>query len=190
MAATRRRHSQFHRKSLDLIEKRAEADATNVDTQAMLAETLYYDATCALHSGDAVGAAAGYRRCLEIRKALAKDTLVKMPQVNLMVALARCGEHAQAAAIAEQLVTTPPKDEHLYFQAACGFALAAGAVRGDDCLAQCYAASAVKCLRQGKERGWNDVVSLETDPDLEPIRDDPAFQKLLGEFRRTGEQKP
>jgi hypothetical protein len=29
-------------------------------------------------------------------------------------------------------------------------------------------------------------VSLETDPDLEPLRTDPAFQALLAEFRRPG----
>ena len=46
------------------------------------------------------------------------------------------------------------------------------------------------CLRKGKARGWADVVSLETDPDLEPIRDDPAFRALLDEFRRPGGQRP
>jgi hypothetical protein len=33
-------------------------------------------------------------------------------------------------------------------------------------------------------------VSLETDPDLEPIRNDPAFQALLEEFRRPAEKRP
>jgi len=33
-------------------------------------------------------------------------------------------------------------------------------------------------------------VSLKNDTDLEPIRNDPAFQGLLGEFRRRGEKRP
>jgi eukaryotic-like serine/threonine-protein kinase len=180
----------YHQQALDLIQKRAEADPTNVDTQAMLAETIYYEATCALHSGDATAAADGFARCLAIRKTLAKDSNVKMPQVSLMVALARCGEHAEAARIAKALVATPPRDEHLYFQAACGYALAAGAVGNDEVLTKHYTAAAVDCLRMGWERGWTDLVSLETDPDLAPIRDDPAFQKLLGPLRQPREKTP
>jgi len=180
----------FHRKALALIEKRAAADPANLETKAMLAETLYYEATCALHSGDPAGAKAGYRRCLEIRKKLATEPKAKMPQVDLMVALARCGEHAEAAKIAEALVATPPKDEHLYFQAACGYALAAGAAARDAALVQRYTAAALDCLRKGKQSGWADVVSLETDPDLEPIHNLPAFQSLLAEFRRPGEKRP
>ena len=121
----------FHSKAVALYAKRAEDDPADQDVKARLATTLYYEATCALHSGDAAGAAAGYRRCLEIRKALATEPKFKMPQLDLMVALARCGEHAEAARIARALVEIPPKDEHLYFHAACGYALAAGAARDE-----------------------------------------------------------
>ena len=160
--------------------------------QGRLAEALYYEATCALHSGDPAGAAAGYRRCLEIRKKLATEPQAKMPQIDLMVALARCGEHARAAEIAKALVTTPPEDEQVYFQAACGFALAAGAAGaiGDAALVRSYTDSALDCLRKGKKRGWADVVRLEIDPDLEPIRNDPAFRALLAEFPRPGAKRP
>jgi len=183
---------EFHRKALRLYEKRADADPADQDVQSRLATTLYYEATCALHSGDAAGAAAGYRRCLVIRRALANEPKAKMPQVDLMVALARCGEHAGAARIARALVEIPPKDENLYFQAACGYALAASAARagGDSALARRYTVSALDCLREGKRRGWADVASLETDPDLEPIRTDPAFRALLAEFRRPAAKRP
>jgi hypothetical protein len=43
---------------------------------------------------------------------------------------------------------------------------------------------------QEKRRGWVDVGSLETDPDLEPIRTDPAFRALLAEFRRPAAKPP
>jgi tetratricopeptide (TPR) repeat protein/tRNA A-37 threonylcarbamoyl transferase component Bud32 len=181
---------EFHRKALDLIEKRAAADPTSLATKAMLAETIYYEAACALHAGDADGAAKGFRRCLEIRRALATDPKFKMPQVDLCVALARCGEHAQAARIAHDLVATPPKDEHLYFQAACGYALAAGSAAGDASLAKQYGAAALDSLRKCIARGWNDVVSLETDPDLAPIRNNPEFQALVAELRRAGATPP
>jgi hypothetical protein len=152
----------------------------------VLAQTLYFDAKCALRSGDKAGAQAGFKRCLEIRSALVNDPHIKMPQVDVMVALARCGKHAEAAAIAAKLIESPPRDEYIYFQAACGYALSSAAAAADLALAKRYAGAAIDCLKKGKERGWADPVSLETDPDLEPIREDPAFRALLAEFRQAG----
>jgi serine/threonine protein kinase/tetratricopeptide (TPR) repeat protein len=178
---------EFHRRALKLVEERAEADPKNLDTQAMLAEILYYDATCALHSNDPSAAAESYRRCLEIRKRLVTEPAAKMSQVDLMVALARCGEPAEAVKIADELVAKPPTDEHIYFQAACGYALAAAVVGPDEKLVAQYTARAVECLRKDKEKGWTDVVTLETDPDLEPIRSDPAFKALIAQFPRPAQ---
>ncbi len=167
-----------------------------------LAEALYYEATCALHSGDPVSAAAGYRRCLEIREKLATDPAEKIPWVNLMVAAARCGQHSRAATIASQLMASPPRDEQIYYQVGCGYSLAAeaadagcwrlrafsGSPQGsltvalNTALARLYTELAVDSLRKARERGWSDVVSLETDPDLEPIRNDPAFRAFVAGF--------
>jgi serine/threonine-protein kinase len=175
------------REALTPIAKRAKLDPKDLETQRLLATTLYYEAAAALHAGDSTGAREGFKRCLEIRQALATDPRIKMEQVDLIVALARCGQHAEAAKLAEALVASPTakdKNENLYFQAACGFALAAGAAGADAALVRHYTEEALDCLRKGKDRGWTDVVSLETDPDLEPIRKDPEFQALLGEFKR------
>ena len=38
---------ELHRQALAIVEERAEADPTNLETQSILAETLYYEATCA-----------------------------------------------------------------------------------------------------------------------------------------------
>lgn len=102
-----------------------------------------------------------------------------------MVALARCYEHAEAAAIAKEMAESPPTSEVFYFQAGCGYALAAGCVPGDAALALRYTSAAIACLRQAKKTGWNDVESLEIDPDLEPIRKSPQFRELLAEFKQT-----
>ena len=68
-----------------------------------------------------------------------------------MLALARCGDHAEAAKIAEELVATPPKDESLYVQAACGYALAAGAAGSDADLVQHYTNQGHRLLTRGQE---------------------------------------
>ncbi len=181
---------EFHRKALVVLEKRAKAEPSDFENKHELAKTLYYEATCALHSGDKAGSEKGFRRCLEICKELMTDPKGKVWDSLLMLALARCGEHVEAAARAKALVEIPPKDEHLYIVAAEGYALAAGAAGIDASLVQRYKTRALDCLRRAKERGWADVASLEKDTDLEPIHDDPAFQALLREFRRPGEKRP
>jgi len=108
-----------------------------------------------------------------------------------MLAMARCGDHAGAARIAEALVEGPNKDGATYVQAACGFSLASDAVRkaigGNTDLVKHYIDRALECLRAAKDRGYEDVQGLETDTDLEPIRKEPAFRTLLGEFpQRVG----
>jgi eukaryotic-like serine/threonine-protein kinase len=174
----------FHHKAVEVYEKRVRTDPAEFDAKTRLAETLYYEATCALHAGDADAAADGYRRCRDLYKLLATEPKAKVARSGLMLALARCGEHAEAAKIADSLMATPPQDENHYFLTACGYALAAGAARGDDALVRQYTKAAIASLRKGKERGWAEVVALEIDPDLEPIRKDPALQSLISEFRQ------
>jgi tetratricopeptide (TPR) repeat protein len=178
----------FHRKALVVLEKRANAEPSDLENKHTLAETLYYEATCALHSGDKPGSEKGFRRCLEICKELMTDPKGKVWESLLMLALARCGDYDQAAAKAAALVETPPKDERIYVVAADGYALAAGAAGSNASLVRRYKAKALECLRKAKERGWADVASLEKDTDLEPIRNEQEFQDLLREFRRPGEK--
>ena len=155
----------------------------NLETKAALARTLYYDATCALQAGDPAAAAAEYRRCLDLRKSMVDEKSAKYPQVDLMVALARCGEHAAAAKIADVLAVTPPTNENFYYQAACGYSIAAGCAGNDKAVAERYTSAAIASLRKAKEAGWNDPVTVETDPDLETIRADSRFPALIKEFR-------
>ncbi len=183
---------EFHRKALDVYRKRAMLDPADFANKRSLGLTLYYEATCALHAGDKDGADAGYHECLKIFKELDTEPTAKLPRAELMLALARCGDHAGAATIAAALVATPPKDEGIYVQAACGFALAAGVLADgrDTALVKRYTDAAIDCLRKAKERGWADVESLKVDTDLEPIRKNEAFKTLLDEFQRSSGKRP
>jgi serine/threonine-protein kinase len=180
---------QFHKKALEIFEKRAKADPQDFENLGTLAWTLYYDACCALKAGDKDDANAEFHQCLEIRRELAKETQSKILKADLMIALARCGLHAEAVKIAQALLAVSP-DESLYMQCACGYALAADAAKGDAELVKQYTAAAVDCLRKAKERGWTDVANLKTDTDLEPIRSDPGFQAVLAEFERAAKKQP
>ncbi len=94
---------EFHLKALDVFRQRTRLDPLDFDSKHTLGLTIYYDATCALHSGDKDGAAAGYLECLKIFKELDTEPTAKPQKADLMLALARCGDHAGAATIAEAL---------------------------------------------------------------------------------------
>ncbi len=175
---------EFHHKAVEVFEKRVQVNPADFDAKTRLAETLYCEATCALHAGDADAAAAGYRRCRDLYKLMATEPKAKVSRSGLMLVTARCGEHAEAAKIADALMATPPQDENHDFLTACGYALCAGAARADAALVRRYTDEAIASIRQGKGRGWADFGALEIDPDLEPIRKDPAFQAMVAEFRR------
>jgi eukaryotic-like serine/threonine-protein kinase len=201
----------FHREALEILRKRAKADPEDAANQKVLAETLYYEATCAMYAGDKAGAAAGFQACLTVCKELVKQTDPKGMQYNLMLALGRCGQHVEAAKIAHSLVATPPKDENLYIQAAMGYAVAsagtgddkqakkrytfiqaafgyavaAAAAAADKQAREDYTTAAIDCLRNAMERGWNDVTTLKHDTDLEPIRNAPGFQALVQDLEKN-----
>jgi tetratricopeptide (TPR) repeat protein len=179
---------KLHRQALEIFRQRAKADPSDSKAKRSLADTLYFDANCALHEGDKDGAAAAFRECLALRKELATDSKDKVLQAELMLAQARCGDHVEAARKAHTLVATLPLDENLCVLAACGYALAAGAAAGDDGLVKSYTARALDCLRKANDKGWAVVVVLKKDTDLEPIRNDPAFQALIGELERAGKK--
>lgn len=104
---------------------------------------------------------------------------------------ARCGEHKIASQTAEEQIKSPPLDVRVYYYAACAFSLCAGAVAEEpaspetQALARSYTESAFKSLRLALKAGWEGVVDVETDPDLDAIRNAPGFNAIVAEFRKA-----
>jgi tetratricopeptide (TPR) repeat protein len=173
----------LHKKAIAIFKKRSSADPSDLETKNLLAHTLYYEATCAKRLGDEDGARAGFEECLKLRRELSAVPKATMPRSELMLALARCGEFAEASRIADSLVATAPNDASRYVQAARAHALVADNPGGDSTHVSESKKKAINCLREAIKKGWSDVESLATDTDLEPISTEPEFKKILGELR-------
>jgi tetratricopeptide (TPR) repeat protein len=182
----------YYRDALDGFLERLKAEESSVLAKMDVALARYYVATAELRAGHRDAAMAHYRDCRDIREELAKDPQTKLNSLDLMLALARTGEHDKASQIAESMIKVPPLDARIYFHSACGFALSAGAAASlppsaeSARLVRHYTERALDALRLALKRGWRSAEEVATDPDLDPIRTDPEFVALLEQFRKAG----
>jgi tetratricopeptide (TPR) repeat protein len=96
--------------------------------------------------------------------------------------LAHAGEHAKAAAEAEQLVRDKVPNAGTLYDTACVYALCAKAAGEDRPQAEAYAVRAVALLRQAVGRGYKDIEHLKKDTDLDAVRLRADFRRLLAEL--------
>jgi tetratricopeptide (TPR) repeat protein len=151
---------------------------------ALLAEAYYRVATACLKAGQAKNAEANYRECLALQRKLAavqKDN--PAAQINLLLALARCGHADEAGPKADALRPSLEKNRYLLYHLACVYAqcgAAAGPVAGR------YRDAAIAALRRVVTLGWTGHIELRTDPDLDPVRGHPEFGAILAAIPVAG----
>jgi hypothetical protein len=102
------------------------------------------------------------------------------------VTLARAGDHAQATAEADALTGDAATPSETLWLAAQVYGVSAVTVAGDAQLRERYVAKAFGLLRRAQAMGrFKDGRALEllrTDPDWEPLRRQPEFQKFVAEL--------
>jgi hypothetical protein len=101
-------------------------------------------------------------------------------QAILMLTLARCGRHAEAAALAEKLrpLLLPRSMNQLHLAAT--YALCSAAPDLDAATRTKYTELALAALRPAVGGGRKDLTHFATDPDLDPLRDRAEFKQLFG----------
>ena len=173
-----------------------------VSVESELSDVYYRSATLALKRGDRAGAAKLYRKCLDLRLAVAEARPADPRQpIRVANARARCGQHAEAAAPMEAMAAKYKDDPYVVRQASFNLALSAGAVsdgRPDDKLTadekklrDKYADLALTLIEDLVGRlGYKDVVQLRTDPDLDAVRDHPRFRAVVKRLEAAGAKKP
>jgi tetratricopeptide (TPR) repeat protein len=178
-----------------ICQRLLDGDPGNERHRSSLYLAHYGVATAALALGDRAAAERDFRKAL----GLYEDRLRAQPDnpellTPIMLCRARLGEHAQAVELAEKVRKLAKGSLSSLQEVASAYALSVPAVAngrlpsqltaaGRD-LQQRYTTRALEALRQLKSNGWGDWVSLETEPDLVPLRGNPDFEKLLEEWRR------
>jgi serine/threonine protein kinase len=158
-----------------------------------LALNYYRVATATLKTGDTPNALRLYGLCLETRESQLRDAErlaasrkendpphLIVAKIRVMLVRARVGKYKEAAAFAEELAEKFPGNRAWLVQAACGFALSSAAVpdaeaglRGENLR------RSIECLNRAADHGYDDLATLERDPDLDPVRADDRFPLVL-----------
>jgi serine/threonine-protein kinase len=165
--------------------------------QSYLGLTLYHLGAACVRRGDHAAARGHFQSALEVRRKLLNDDREDTQlQRQYVVALGRCGRHADAVRNAEILRRKSRKDPGTLYHVATAYAVCAGAVVEDQGqskdkdkapgLARRYADQAIDTLREAVKLGWRDLVSIQTDPDFDAIESDPGFARLIDELKSMG----
>jgi serine/threonine-protein kinase len=107
----------------------------------------------------------------------------------------RLADHAAAAAAVDQLAQAPGASAEDLYTAAGLLATTIPLARQDTRLSEAqrpevargYAARALALLRQAVAHGYKDLANMKKDKALDPLRDDPAFRKLLAEMAKPAQ---
>ncbi len=174
----------LYRQALPAREVGAKKSPYNVRAQAALAYTHYRIATALLRLKQREGADGEYRKALALyeRPPLAGSASLHDRGATAVV-LARCGRDVEAAARADALCQAAPRSGSARFDAACCYAVCA-AKAADTARQAEYRRKAVAALREAAGPGYKDAAALETDPDLDALREAPAFQALVADLKK------
>ena len=134
-------------------------------------------------SGDAKASAANhFAEALKLRAALANlDSKDIQGRIEYMLALGRAGKGDDAVKLANGLVKQSPDDQRVLYQAVCGFALASTSAADPPATRT----RAFGILSKLIDNGYRDRAWLAMEPDLEPIRTDGRFTKLLRDIPKA-----
>jgi serine/threonine protein kinase len=202
------RAQKLYEDSLPWNEQVMYSEIESAHYRGRVCQSHYCIGCSALKNGDKKKALEHFRAALNIREELfreiqAKNTLDIPEFSTLMITLARCGEHRRAAELAEEVrrrVRNHPYAPRVLAEeiGAC-YCLCMDAVEAgrpldklmpeEKMLRDRYHDLALGAVKEGTAKGYNVILFLEGDPDLDPLRALPEFRQWLAEFRTSLKQE-
>jgi tetratricopeptide (TPR) repeat protein len=159
--------------------------------QSQLSDVYDRSATAALKRGDRTTADLYYHKCLDLRLGLLEVRPTETrSRMRVAKAQSRCGQHAAAAKTMREWRGQAANDPGLTFETVCVLGMCADAGRNgrpgdrltedEKTLRTKYLDQALTALEDLVGRlKYADVVALQTDPDLDALRDQPRFQEVV-----------
>jgi serine/threonine-protein kinase len=183
------RHAQEsvdqHEQAYAIFKALHKRDPANPEITWYLANTDYCLGNARRFHGDEKLADYHFRACLDARVVLLKtDAKNIQRKIELMLVQAQLGMHQLASQAAAEVQKDAPKHSGKLFSAACAESLNARAVSGDSALRKKYSDRAVEILTQAIDHGYRDLRSLQTVPELQPLRDHDGLKRLVGELKK------
>jgi hypothetical protein len=183
----------YYRKAFALYEGLHKREPRNAEDRWYLAHS-YYKMGAAKHLiGDPGDAGADFAKSLDLREGLVKQDPKNVQfRAELMLAQARLGRHKEASSTCAELRQRASKNPSVLLTAASGYALCAAAVAADKtsvspeehAMHRTYSDLAVDVVKEAASLGFRDVVRLQTDCDLSPLRSYPEYIRLLDQLRK------
>src|SRR5262249_8281761 len=161
-----------------LMDELAGWDKKHVDYQRYLALADYRCGSLARRLGDPEAAGRWNRKCLEIREVLAANSENVRRQIELLLVQSRIGGHKAMAEQAARIESRQKLDREVLVELAQCFSQAAAGLVDDPELRKQYLDRSLDMIRRALEQGYKDHVLLETDPDLDAVRERPQVQAL------------
>ncbi|HEV2947629.1 MAG TPA: hypothetical protein VGX70_09650, partial [Gemmataceae bacterium] len=180
----REAHEKYAR-ARDIYQQLVQEDPEVTEYQDDLARANYDLGNVALREKNPKEAENCFRLSLKTRKERADaDPDDLSAKKNYMTALARCGEHVAATKIADEILKVMEDGDSLIEAANC-YAVSAGAAEKDRNVQRTYLLGCLEALQKAVGKGYRNIVNLETEPDLDSVRQKPEFQAFLAELRKT-----
>jgi serine/threonine-protein kinase len=172
-------HADYQR-SLLLLQELAGGEAEEAGLSGRLGRAHYRMATCLLRLGKRTEADKDFERALQLQEQASNAVPGNLRhQAELMLAMVRCGRHAQAAQHVQKLSESHPHQADVLFNVARCYAICASPPVAGSTERQQMLEKSLRALRDLVDQGWRDRLALETDPDLDAISSEPAFRHLL-----------
>jgi tetratricopeptide (TPR) repeat protein len=172
-------------KCKEIRESLVKADDKNVIFKRDLAMVLYRLGNLDEREKDEKSATGSFERARQIEEKLVSDDPQNdQRQMELMRIRAHVGQVDKATGVADRMIAGPNADNELRIDIARTYAQCARhtpATQGEK--AQTLQVKAVEAIRSAVREGFRDRVYIESEPDLEPIRNRDDFKQILGEIR-------
>jgi serine/threonine protein kinase len=188
---------EHYREGLRLYEQALWSEPNSRHYRGRVSQAHYCVGCGASREGDKKTAQHHFQESLKIREEIyregkEKGLLDRIAQTTLMLSLARCGEHERAVAMAEEM--RPNVDIRvLAEEISCTYGLCMAVIERDRKLDELtpderklrdhYHDMAIAAIREGVSKGYDTVIYLEADPDMDPLLALPEFRAWLSEFK-------